>query len=389
MRQDQAGAGVATRSPSDVNRAQRFAVLNQAVEMTQQVFAGAFPANGVLNIPPRNVGLLKKFIVVINGTANNTDGANASAISDYGLGNVLAQVSFTDLNNNVRVQTSGWHLSLLHKARFRFPQAASSLAGAVIQQELNGNNFGVVAYTAPAKGASQTFQAIYELPIAYSDDDLRGAIYMNVVNAVANLQLTLNGAPFAASGADSTLAVFKGAAGNFSGVTATIYQVYLDQLPVGKGGVPVLPVLDLSTIYELKNTAFTGFVANQDFPVPYANFRDFLSTWLIYNHDPSADAGRVGGGDINYLALQSANFTNIFKYPPLIAALKARQLMLSDPPLGGYYFSNRRKPLSTTTYGNMELIVNSSAAAAGAYALVGWEDFALVNALQNAGSLSG
>ncbi len=387
MRGDQAGAGVATRSPSDVNRAQRFAVLNQAVEMTQQVFAGAFPANGVLNIPPRNVGLLKKFIIQIDGTANET-GTATPFLTDFGLGNVLSQISFTDLNNNVRAQTSGWHLNLLHKARFRFGQAATFLAGAMTQQELSGDNDAVINNVPPAKSGSHAFRAIFELPIAYSDDDLRGAIYMNVVNAVANLQLTLNPNPFSAA-ADSTLAVFKTGAGNFSGVTATVYQVYLDQLPVGKGGVPVLPVLDLSTIYELKNTAFTGFVVNQDFPIPYANFRDFLSTWLIYNHDPSADTGRTGNADISYFALQSANFTNIFKYPPVISALKARQLMLSDPPPGGYYFSNRRKPLSTTTYGNMELILNPLIAAAGAYALVGWEDFALVNALQNAGSLAG
>jgi len=122
----------------------------------------------------------------------------------------------------------------------------------------------------------------------------------------------------------------------------------------------------------------------------YANFRDFLSTILIYNDNPAADAGRVGGTDINYLALQSANFTNIWKIAPLLAAYKVRAMMGIDLPAGCYYFSSRRKPISTTTFGNMNLIVNPSTAAANNYALIGYEDFALINTLlSGAGSLAG
>jgi hypothetical protein len=229
----------------------------------------------------------------------------------------------------------------------------------------------------------------FEVPLAYSDEDLRGAIYMNVVNAVANLQINLSLAPFVAAAIDSTLAVWKGSAGNVSGVTITVYQVYLDQLPVGKGG-PILPSLDLSTVYEVKNTAFAGFTSGQDNPMPYANFRDFLSTFLIYNSNPAADAGRTAGTDINYLALQSANFTNIWKIAPVLAALKTRSMLQKDLPAGCYYFSSRRKPISTTTYGNMQLIVNPSTAQPNNYSLVGYEDFALVNTLlSGAGSLAG
>jgi hypothetical protein len=382
-----------TAGPAQTNRMQRAAVLANSIEMIQQIFSqGITPANQtVINVPPRNVGLLKKFIIVISGTANNTDGANTANISDLGLSNLFSQIVFTDLNNNTRIQTTGWHLSLLALARNRWGVARSLLSTAMVDNGGGfGNTFGViVAPTAFAHGTSQPFQAIFEVPIAYSDDDLRGAVYMNVVNAVANLQLTLNTAPFAAAGVDSTSAVWKGAAGNISAVTVTVYQVYLDQLPRGQNGVPVLPALDLATVYELKNTAFTAFTSGQDNAMPYANFRDFLSTFLIYNDNPAADAGRTAGTDINYLALQSANFTNIWKYAPVIAALKARQLTYADLPLGCYYFSSRRKPLSTTTYGNMELIVNPSTAAAGNYALVGWEDFALTNALTVGGSLAG
>lgn len=393
------GAGVSgggqTVSPSQQNRAQRYAILNSSVEMTQQVYSSttAAPgANTTLNIQPRNVGLVKRFIIVVSGTANNT-GADTANLTDIGLSNLFSQIVFTDLQNNVRVQTAGWHLNFVWGTKHKMPLAQAILNSAT-QDQSGAGGFGdefdvIVPPTGIGTGTSQAFQAIFELPLAYSDDDLRGAIYMNVVNAVAQLQLTFNPAPFTAAGVDSTLAVWKGSAGNISNVTVTVYQVYLDQLPVNqKTGQPILPMLDLSTVYEIKNTVFSAIVQSQDFPMPYANFRDFISTSVVYNHDPSADAGRVGGGDVNYFALQSANFTNLWKYPPVIAALKVRQLLRQDMPLGCYYFSSRRKPISTTTYGNMELILNASAAAAGAYALVGWEDFALINALTNAGSLA-
>lgn len=385
------GGGGSTASPSAINRSQRMAVLQSSVEMIQQIYSATLAAGMTqVNVPPRNVGLVKKFIVNISGTANNTDGANAANLSDLGLSNLLSQVVFTDLNNNVRIQTAGWHLGLLQALKNQWPMTSALLSTAM--QQFSGDMGAawnvITAPTGIAHGTSTPFSMWYEIPLAYSDDDLRGAIYMNVVNAVAQLTLNINTNTFAASGADSTLAVWKGAAGNVSGVTVTVYQVYLDQLPIGKNG-PILPALDLSTVYELKNSTFGPWTVSQDNPMPYANFRDFLSTFMIYNSNPAADAGRNPGSDVNYVALQSANFTNIWKISPALSALKTRLMIAQDLPVGVYYFSSRRKPISTTTYGNMQLLNNPSTAAAGNYTLVGYEDFALVNTLLNAGSLAG
>jgi hypothetical protein len=386
------GGGGGTPSPSSINRAQRMAVLQNAVEMVQQIYSASPQAGqATVNIAPRNVGLVKKFLVKITGTMNNTDGAATATLSDLGLSNILQQVIFTDLNNNIRIQTAGWHLAFLQALKNQWPMTDALLAASSEQfSETMGNVFPVIVTpTGITHGNSSPFTMWWEVPLAYSDDDLRGAVYMNVVNATANLQLTLNlNGAFAAAGADSTLAAWKGATGTISALTITVYQVYLDQLPVSKQGV-VLPQLDLSTVYEVKNTNFTGFVATQDFPMPYANFRDFLSTFFIYNSNPAADAGRNPGTDINYLAMQSADFTNIFKIEPLLAALKTRMLLGKDLPAGCYYFSSRRKPISTTTYGNMQLINNPITAQPGAYGLVGYEDFAMVNTLLNSGSLAG
>lgn len=382
-------------TPQQLNSLQRQAILTQSVEMTQQIFSQTFtPATqNVINIVPRNVGLIKKFIIEITGTFTDASGASDATITDFGLANVLQQAIFTDLNNNTRIQTSGRHLHLINNAKERKSYATA------IQQDTafgTGISWGTTSFTSPlVHGAgAKSFRMVYEVPLAYSDHDLRGAIYANVVNAVMNLQLTLatSGTAFADVTLDTTNAVYSVAAAGlatctFDTATVTVYQVYLDQLPVGNQGV-ILPVLDLSTIYELKTSKFTPLSAGSDFQLPYANFRDFLSTAIVYNN--SGTTGRLAtGADINYLALQSANFTNLWKIDPLLAAQFANRALNVSLPNGTYYFDHRRKPISTTQYGNMELIINPITAGAGSYVFVMWEDFALQNTLASAASLPG
>jgi hypothetical protein len=386
---------VGQQNQAALNNQIRQLLLRRAIE--RKISIGSFPLSAAqaagtapLTIVPQPVGLLKKFIIEISGTANNTDGANAANLSDFGLSNLIGQIVFNDTQSYTRIQTTGWHLDQIFRAKHRWGASQAILAASLNESGNYGNSFGIlVAPTGFAHGTSQGFRMTFELPICYSDEDLRGAVYLGVVNATAQLTLTMTTTPFAAAGVDSTLACWKGAAGNLSNVTVTVYQVFLDQLPMGKGGV-MLPPLDMSTVYELKNTVNAqAFQVGQDNPLSYANFRRFMSTFFIYNHDPSADAGRTGGTDINYFALQSANFTNLWKQDPLEAERASRVLTFTDFPPGGYYFSFRKKPISTISYGNMQLILNPSAAGAGAYGLVGWEDFAPVNALVNAASLAG
>ena len=388
-------------SPQQLNSMQRQAVLGQAVEMIQQIYTTTIPKAGIpgtqLNINPRNVGLIKRFLIIVSGSVKDTGGAGI--VSPLGWSNLLSQVTFTDLNNNIRVQTGGWHLSALATVRHRRPYASAlqELAYAdggtpdvdsIVQRY--GNNFPVIVAPQTIPDAKTPFRIMFDLPLAYSDDDLRGSVYANVVNAVMQIGLTVNANPFVVAGSDNTFAIVDAAGSTVSfddDLTVTVYQVYLDQLPVGKQGV-VLPILDLSTVYELKSTLFSPIVANNDFPIPYANFRDFLSTFAVFN-STGLDTNPGDGSDINYWALQSANFTNLWKLDPLTAAFMTRQIVGIDMPSAMYYFSHRRKPISTTQYGNMELILNAAAVSGTPYVSVGWEDFALVNTLTQAGSLAG
>jgi hypothetical protein len=387
-------------SPQQLNALASQLVLGQAVEMQQQVYAQLVDPTKqtVLNINPRNVGLIKGFIVEIIAHFQNT-GTVALTPTDFNVDNLLSQIVFTDLNNNTRIQTTGWHLGLMNSIKARRPYGSALVNGTGIDAPVNyGSNWAVeslgsggTSLAAPSgstAGASTTLKHRCYIPLAYSDRDLRGAVYANVINNTMVLQLTLNSNPVAVNTGDTLNAIYKGAtgaAGALSQVQVNVYQIYLDQLPRSTNGAPVLPILDLSTIYELKNTAFSNMSSGTDFPVQYPNFRDFLSTVAVFSPDGAA---RNVGSDINYWALVSANFTNIWKLPPEIIAMKTRQIIGCDLPPGCYYFNSRQKPISTVQFGNMQLLINPAGTiGTGSYLQIGWEDFALVNTLTQAGSL--
>jgi P3 major capsid protein len=382
-------------SPQQMNNQARAALLSQALNMRQQIYSGTVypPANPVLNVPLRNVGLVKRLYVEIVATL--TAGASNVNLTDFGLSNLLQQVSFVDLNNFTRIQTLGLHLSLLSTLKRRRPWA-----GVTPFNTTNGNNqssmlnvptasWGV--YQAPATidaNDAGTCRAVFEVPLAYSDDDLRGAIYANVYNATLNLQLTFNQNAIVSDAVDGTYAVYQSAtanAGAFTSANVTVYQEYLDQF---NPALLKAMQIDLGTIYELKNTNFAAITAGQDFPIPYPNFRDFVSTIAIYNNNGTT-AGREYGGDLNYISLQAANTLNIWKDDPLLRVqLGTRDVIPSELPAGTYYMSTRKKTISTQQFGNMQLILNAIDASAGAYAQVLWEDFALSNTITGAASLS-
>jgi P3 major capsid protein len=397
-------------TPAQINQIARAAIKARAVKMEQQIFSQTFTAASgnisgaqpVVNVVPRNVGLILGFWVKVAFTLTNGSGVTID-LTDLGPANVLTQIQFNDLNNNTRIQTTGWHVHFINSVKARRPFGASWVNGtgfasgpsANANFPINWGNNWTQETQAPSTIATTIASPCimwYWVPLAYSDSDFRGSVYANVVNATMQLNLTFNPTPVVANGTDSTSAIYVGgtagsvSAAVISSATVTVYQTYLDQLPTGPGGV-LLPILDLATIYELKNTSVTAITAAQDFPIQYSNFRDFLSTVLIYVNTGATGARGVGA-DINYLALQSANFTNIWKEEPALVQMKNRNHTQADLPPGCYYFGSREKPISTVQYGNMQLILNAITAGAGAYGLLGYEDFALVQTLSMAGSLA-
>ena len=372
---------------AQANSLARQAILARSVDMVQQIYSAAITTpgtgNNLVTVYPRNVGLIKGFYVEVSGTLVNTTTV-AITPTELNVANVLSNVAFYDLNNNLRINTTGWHLAFVQTAKRRRPEYSAftndNPFGFGNNIGANGiSNIGTIAGTV---GLTSAFKMLYYIPLAYSERDLRGSIYANVVNATMSLVMTINPTPTAASG-DSTLAIGKGSTGTLTNVGITVYQCYLDQIPMGQNG-PVLPIMDLSTIYELKTPgALTGLAASQDFPIPYANFRDFLATYFIVDNGGTLNPGT----DLAYIALQSANFTNIIKVDPYLFMQWTRQEVQTDFPTGTYYFPHRKRPISTIQFGNMELILNLGTVNSGCQIMVAYEDFATVNTVTGAGSL--
>jgi hypothetical protein len=366
------------------NAAARSIVLANSVLMVQPIGSITVnPANqNVVNFTPQNVGLTLGFLVI--GTAGVTNGATTAAnLTPLGAANLLSNITYTDLQNINRVQTTGAHIALLNSAKQGFGYGGNY--NPQLPLGIGASNFGV--YSAPATIAANgtgTLRMNYFVPLAYSGTDLRGAVYTNVVNATQNLQLTINKTPFVGA-TDPTPAVYSGnAAGGYTNtVTLTVYQIYRDQIPVANGQ-PILPIMDLNTVYDLKNTIASGMVLNQDFPFAFPNMRQFNSVIAIYSNGTQLNAGT----DINYWSLVSANATQLFKLDPLTAALFARQTFMGDPPLGTYYFDFRNKPIDTVSFGNMTLNLNASLVNANAYATYLTEAFQQVQAIPYASSLN-
>lgn len=379
------------------------AILASAVDRGQLVAAEqVFPSqNPVVIIQPINVGLIKRFTIIVSGTIANT-GTVPVNLTDWGLANIFGQngVQYTDLNNYLRVNTSGAHLTSLAQAKRR-----RAYGSTVNDNTAAGNNLSKMTNVPPAtwgvfqapatiaNGANGQFRASFELPLAYTDDDLRGAVWANVLNAVQQITLTINSQPVTADPQDNNFAIYHGAAGAAGNITScniTIYQEYLDQLPKAQSNgmvTTILPALSLSTVYELKSTIFSAITPNQEFYIPYANQRSFISTFATFNADGTA-TGRGLGGNVNYWALLAANASYIWKYDPLTVTQKSRDHLSSDLPAGTYYFPTRRKNIATLQYGNLQLTLQASAATANGYSNVMWEAFALQNTLQSGASLS-
>jgi hypothetical protein len=374
-------------SPSMQNAAARQIVAANAVTMQQQIYTNTFnPANGVtLNIAPRNVGLILGFLVEVSGGVTN-GGGTAADRTGLGSSNVVQNVTFTDLNNIQRIKTTGPHLALLNSARQGFGFGGAYAPNLPMSF---GNNWS--PFSAPvqiAAAGTGTLKHTFYVPIAYSPQDLRGAIYAAVVNATMNLQLQIaTSAQLAvAAGADPSTAVYIGndALAWTNTVTVNVTQIYLDQLPVGAGNIPILPMQDLNTIYDLKITTQTGMAVGQDFPVDYANYRTFLSTMPFFVNGTTMNVN-----DVNYWSLKAANNTELFRLSADLCALQARATFMADPPAGVFYFDHRQRPIDVLSYGNMQLILNASTVNANAKLLMGYEAFQTPQATSIAGSLPG
>jgi P3 major capsid protein len=401
-------AAQAAAAAAQQNQMARNLIMSQALEMQTQLSAQTLSptvnnAGQVINITPRNVGLLKGFYVEYTALIKNTNASAAITPTPLSTLNLFSNIQFTDLQNNVRINCPGYQIGLLNSVKQKNPFATAFLNSSIdcpvkyganstgtIQGTANQN----VVWQAPVSLAATVggyVTGVLWIPVSYSDHDYRGALYSNVVNGQMNLQFTVNPTPGYVSGSSVMMAMYGPADTATSvqvlGTTVNVTQVYMDQLPIDpRSGYPILPQRDISTIYELKNTTFTAAAANNDFPMQYPNFRDILSSIVIL--DPLIAPSNVPFFT-NYFALQAANTTNIFKRTAALNQALTRNIMGFDLPNGISYFSYRQKPLSTTQYGNLQLVFNGNSNWLQSYAIYHcWESFASIATITQSGSLA-
>lgn len=361
-----------------------------AVDMWQQlspILPASVGPGSVITVPVRNVGLVKRLVFEINATV--TAGATSTQnLTPLGLANLVSNVQFIDLGNNTRINTTGWHLTLISSVKRRRPFAA-----AIASDSPNGygqvNNRTMFAPATIAATTNSPVRLILEVPFVKNNRDLRGAIFADVNNATMQVQVTLNPQMFVSSTADPTLAVYQSAGSDLaslSAVTVQVNQNYLDQLPRNpQTAAPLLPGLDIGTAYLLNNTAGALPVANQNNGFAFVNARSYESVSWVYDNNGTLN---VNGTDLNYVQVTSANFTQILSWDGQMLCASERDILGCDLPKAMHYLDFRHRPINTDQYGNMQLILNpSSVLGAGAAFLFGWESYGVIGAVNQGGSL--
>lgn len=362
-----------------------------AVNMWQAINPGLAASIGpgsVLTANIRPVGLNKKLWVQIRATV--TAGATSlQTLGKLGIDQLVSNITVYDLANNTRINTTGWHLRAVANAKRRrtFGASYTTDMATIMGYGAVNNRINYAPATIAANGSTE-IDLVFEVPFAYTDRDLRGALFASTTQATVTVQVTLNPAMFAASTDDPVPALYVSAGSDkatLSAVTWQVYQNYLDQLPQLSDGSTILPPDDISTAYVLTNTSSGVLVANQDNTIPFINQRRFQSLTFIYDN---AGVLNVNGGDVNSVSIVSANFTNIYKTDGKILELQARDHMGSDMPPGGYYFDFRERPIDTDQYGNMQMVFNpSSVGSSAAILLLGWEAFGKIGQINQSGSM--
>lgn len=361
-----------------------------AVDMWQQlspILPSAVGPGSVLTIQLRNVGLVKRLVLELSATI--TAGATSTqTLSALGLANLISNVTFIDLGNNTRINSTGWHLTLVSSVKRRRVFGAAVVSDTPFGYGQVNNRINYAPSTIAANGTTPV-KMMLEIPFVKNNQDLRGAIFADVTNAVMQVQITLNPQMFVASTADATLAVYQSGGSDLatlSGVTVQANQNYLDQLPRNpQTAAPILPALDLGTAYLLNNTAGGLPVVNQDNGYAFVNARSYESVAFIFDN---AGTLNVNGSDLNYLAITSANFTYILRWDGMMAGAIERDILGSDFPRGVRYIDFRHRPINTDQYGNTQLVINpNSVGGSTATFLLGWEAYGIIGQVNQGGSL--
>jgi len=348
------------------NDAIRMMVMSRSRRIRQNVPvsvpAGGYTAGQALQIPVQiqNTGLLEKFVVRVEMDVAQ-GAAETQTAQTLGLANVFSNILFQDFNNNQRINCP------LRALLWRKAGMSRVVPGAAYTTDNSigmGSIYNVNRLPSPLT-TQQTLSVAFEIPIAYSDATLEGAIYAGLASSNAYLTFTVNPNFFVASTANGVQAVYKSSTaqlGKINAIRMELIQVYRDNLPMtqdGKGAaIPVLPPADIAAQYQIISTSQGGLIQGGDNIFNFTNYREFRSATFIYDN---AGVLTPQGADIAYFKLRTANQTVLDQRSPMMNKFVERSIVGDDFPAGVYYWDFRDSPVDTMASGNTQMLINTSA----------------------------
>jgi hypothetical protein len=299
-------------------------------------------------------------------------------------------------------------MHLIQAARRGWVPGMALVSTAMSDSVNGGMSFGANFFTnnAPSTftgGTPKNFEWCFEIPIAYTDTDLRGCIWANQVTANNLLSLTINPNFFASnsSAADVSGSAYNSATAlgtavpTLTNLKFTLYQDMFVQGPTDQNGNTQLPQIDMAYSYNLLNVPAQALQANADnvfFAAPNRQILSHMLFWdnYLYNTAPA-------GSDVTAIKIQIANSLVVRQMEPGILGYWTRNLLGTDMPVGSsggtgtsktdyttYYIDTRRRPLNVQVSGNVGLYFNPNTVQAGAALNIGYEYLEIQSATFNA-----
>lgn len=379
------GGGSTAANALAQNMAIRQNILANSIPVFQNVRSGSLTwAQGVpttWTVLAASVGLIRRFWLELTGTVNGSAAATFTP-SMFGLTNLLSNVQFIDQNNRLRINTTGPHLHLAAGQKRRRPFGAAMYGNTtpVITDPAGmGANFLVQQSTGVVTaGTPKNFRMVFEIPVVNSNQDLTGAIYANQTTSNNQLQFTLNPNAFVFS-ADAFNACYLASSAlgtslpTLTNLTWTLYQDFLDQLPVDNTGFAQLPPIDIAyaLVYQMINPGPMIQAQDNLYALPPFNvYQDLMLFWDNYTYNTTG-----AGADVNYVKVQISNTYILLQQDPYINAIRTRNLMGVDMPAaiaatntsGAVYdLDFRHKPLSVNQLSSTNIVFNPSTVATAA-----------------------
>ena len=348
---------LSSNSPQAVmqqNFGMRAALLQSAPRMRKNLgnFSGG-TVGSTTRIKLFNVGITTKIILDVIATFDI--GVAVATASPKAPFNLINRIKLTDFDGTDRVNCSGYQLWEVQSARNRAPYGFN-----------NGSQTSVLTSplvpTAVGAGATMRFQI--EIPLAYSENDLRGALLTQTavgeawVNIDWNAVLVGNGNADAVYNGGATTTVTNGA------FQVNVFQEYL--LPQNVGGNVPIPALDLMTVYELAGAlkSSDNIAVGQEKLFNYPNVRSVVGAYFNYVNNGVMNSAVT---DIQKFRL-IANGNNVLReYLPTDKLFDQRRWMIEDADLrvGSYFEMHRERPIETALYGNVQYGITPNTAGGG------------------------